>query len=706
MMENTKERFINFRPLVIIALMLCIGVVFMVEIYSNILMVIPAGVVAVVFALFCFIKKKYVFLAITMFIYLLGFGITVLTIETYSKSLSKEDCLIIGRVSDVVYSGYEGQYYLTFENVVIEVEDAKTSLSGKTSVTVYGVVNDDITVGDIISGKTKISNINIIEDNSVNINYYHDDIRYYCSLSFKNISIENNNPSVIEKLKTTTKDNLTKHMGEEVGGISYAVLFGDKSLIDYQTSTTFRESGISHILAVSGLHVGFLFAILYFFLNKLPLNRWLKFLALFIFLFGFCFVCEFSPSVVRASIMCLCLVLTRLLGKQYDGLSGISLAFIIIVLFRPLFIYDVGFQMSFGAVLGSILILKVIDRFDLKNKTLKNIVSGVSISIATQIGILPIIANSFGYLATYSVLINIVVIPIFAIFYPLLCIINLFVLISNVFSFLLVVPFALMKTIVAISSFVSSLPYAYIEVFGMGLISTILFYIAMFVLGGFVNLKGDIKTLSIIATLCLSVMFVTINNIPKKFTTNNFIVENNTYYASINTENNDLYLIDIDTSKKGIEKLRSILKGKKIKQIDGLIFISNTNFSSSEISNFAKDFDCVIYLPQNHASAPNLLLMGNDVVEYDDSKMLYFNFGTMQTFTYQKGLIAEFNINNKKFLISSGVFSEEDVLKIKNDILYPVHFVSYDENSYSLGDKQIFNSNYHLYYGEKCDIVI
>lgn len=359
MMEKTKERFINFRPLVIIALMICISVVFMVEIYSNILIVIPAFIVGVLFVLLCLIKKKYIFLAITMFIYLLGFGITALTIETYSKPLIKEDCLIIGRVSDVVYSGYEGQYYLTFENVVIEIEDNTASLNGKTSATIYGVSDDEITVGDIISGKTKISNINIIEDNDININYYHDDVRYFCSLSFKNISIENNNPTIIEKIKTRTKDNLTNYMGEEVGGISYAVLFGDKSLIDYQTTTSFRESGISHILAVSGLHVGFLFALLYFFLNKLPLNRWLKFLALFIFLFGFCLVCDFSPSVVRASIMCLCLLATRLLGKQYDALSGISLAFIIIVLFRPLYIYDVGFQMSFGAVLGSILVLKV-----------------------------------------------------------------------------------------------------------------------------------------------------------------------------------------------------------------------------------------------------------------------------------------------------------------------------------------------------------
>ena len=99
-----------------------------------------------------------------MFIYVLGFGITAIIIENYSKDFDKESCVVYGRVCDVVYSGYEGTYYLTLENVVVEIEDDKISLKGKTNATIYGVLENDITVGDVLSCKTKISNISLLED--------------------------------------------------------------------------------------------------------------------------------------------------------------------------------------------------------------------------------------------------------------------------------------------------------------------------------------------------------------------------------------------------------------------------------------------------------------------------------------------------------------------------------------------------------------
>ncbi len=704
-MNKTKERFINFRPLLIIALMLCMSVVFMVEIYSNLLFLIPAILVSIILTTFCLFKRKFVFLCFALFIYILGFGITAITIENYSKDFDKESCVVYGRVCDVVYSGYEGTYYLTLENVVVEIEDDKISLNGKTNATVYGVLENDITVGDVLSCKTKISNISLLEDGDINVNYYHDNVRYFCSLSYKNIKLKTGNPNIIEKLKFNSKNNLIGAMGEDIGGISYAVLFGDKSLIDYKTTTSFRESGVAHILAVSGLHVGFLFALIYFFLNKLPLNRWLKFLLLFVCLLAYCYICQFSPSVIRASIMCLCLIFTRLLGKQYDSLSSFSLAFIIIILFGPLFIFDVGFQMSFGAVLGSILVLKVINKFEIKNKFFKSIVSGISVSIATQLGILPIIANSFGYLATFSIIANIIVIPLFALFYPILCIANLFSLISSIFNFMLVIPYALMSTIVSISNFISSIPYSYIQIFGMGIWGSIAFYVALFTMGGFINLKGEIKVLSVMILFALSGLFLVINNIPYKFTTNNFVITaDNYYYAKINTDNNSLYLIDIDTNN--IENLTRELSKNKIRQIDGLIFINNLKFDSRDISKFAKDFNCKIYVPEGHTSVSNLLLVGCEVAEYTDTKLLYLNSGTMQTFTYKNGKIVEFKIDNKRFLITSGKFSNEDIIDIKSEIIYTVDLVAYDEESIVLNEEDIFNSNYHLYYGEECDIVI
>ena len=705
-MNKTKERFINFRPLFIIALMLCLSVVFMVELYSNLLFLIPAILIFLIVLLFCVLKKKFVFMAIVLFIYLLGFGVTALTIETFSNKYEKVDCVVYGRVCDISFSGYEGRYYLQLSNVELDFDGSKEKLEGKTNVTIYGVTENTIAIGDFISGQTKLSNIEILEDEEINNDYYSDNIRYSCSLSYDKTMLIRNGPNLIEKLKINSKNNLANYMGEDIGGISYAVLFGDKSLIEYQTKLSFRESGVAHILAVSGLHIGFLFALLYFFLNKLPLNRWVKFLILAVALFMYCFICQFSPSVVRASIMCLCLLFTKLLGKQYDSLSSLSLAFVIIILFRPLYVFDVGFQMSFGAVLGAILVLKVIDRFNFKNKFIKGIVSTISVSVATQLGIIPIIAKSFGYLATYSIFANILTIPVFAIFYPLLCIFNLFVLISNIFSFLLVVPFALMKTIVSITDFVSGLPFSYIGIFGMGTVGTLLYYLGMFVLGGFVNIKDIFKILSVTLLFSMAIMFVAINNIPYKFTTNNFCLNNGNYYASINTEDNVFCLIDIDTTKSGIAKIKRNLQKRKISKINVLLFANNTEFVSADIATFAKEYNATIYLPQNHGSVANLLLENCDIVEYDDSKMFYTKFGSMQTFTYSNGKLIELNINDKNILYVCGEFCDKDILDIKQQIRYPFYVVCYDEKHTTMQIEEVFYSNYYLYYGEEYDIVI
>lgn len=703
---ETKERIVNFRPLLIIALMLCLSVVFMVELYSNLLFLIPAILIFLIVLLFCVLKKKFVFMAIVLFIYLLGFGVTALTIETFSNKYEKVDCVVYGRVRDISFSGYEGRYYLQLSNVELDFDGSKEKLEGKTNVTIYGVTENTIAIGDFISGQTKLSNIEILEDEEINNDYYSDNIRYSCSLSYDKTMLIRNGPNLIEKLKINSKNNLANYMGEDIGGISYAVLFGDKSLIEYQTKLSFRESGVAHILAVSGLHIGFLFALLYFFLNKLPLNRWVKFLILAVALFMYCFICQFSPSVVRASIMCLCLLFTKLLGKQYDSLSSLSLAFVIIILFRPLYVFDVGFQMSFGAVLGAILVLKVIDRFNFKNKFIKGIVSTISVSVATQLGIIPIIAKSFGYLATYSIFANILTIPVFAIFYPLLCVFNLFVLISNIFSFLLVVPFALMKTIVSITDFVSGLPFSYIGIFGMGTVGTLLYYLGMFVLGGFVNIKDIFKILSVTLLFSMAIMFVAINNIPYKFTTNNFCLNNGNYYASINTEDNVFCLIDIDTTKSGIAKIKRNLQKRKISKINVLLFANNTEFVSADIATFAKEYNATIYLPQNHGSVANLLLENCDIVEYDDSKMFYTEFGSMQTFTYSNGKLIELNINDKNILYVCGEFCDKDILDIKQQIRYPFYVICYDEKHTTMQIEEVFYSNYYLYYGEEYDIVI
>ena len=704
-MTTTKERLINFRPVMIVALSFSLSVIFMVGLFSSLFYLIPAILLFLFVLVFSLIKRKYVFAIISLLIYLFGFLVTGLTIVSYSKNFDKESCVIAGRVCEISNSSYENHFSVLLENVSVETEDGKVKLNGKTNFNIYGVSENSISIGDIISAPTKISNVKIIEDGYLNNGYYADDIRYNCSATFTKIIVSDGNPNFFENIKYSTRDNLIKYMGEEEGGISYAVLFGDKSFISYQTTTSFKESGITHILAVSGLNIGFLYALLYFFLDKFKINRWIKFVLLGVCLFCYCLLCDFNPSVVRAAIMCMCLLFTKIIGKQYDAINGLSLSFLLILLFKPLYLYDVGFQLSYGAMLGLILMLRLVDKLNIKNKILKWIVLAVSVSIVSQLGVLPIIAGTFGYLSTYSIIANLVVVPVFAIYYPILCITNLFVMISPIFSFLLIIPTAMVKFTVSFSNIISGLPFAYIKVFGLGTIATILFYFGMFVIGGFINLKGSLKAIFITAVLTTCVMFVSLFNIPNKFTTNNFVILNNAeYYARINTKTNKLFLIDINTTNTGL--LERSLKEQKINSVYGLIFTGNTSVSSHDIISFIEDYNVsVIYFPKNHSAINNLLLTGHNVIEMDENKKLYDHIN-IQTHIFEKGELFEFEIEDKTIIFVNGELSNSNIDYIKQIILKPIELVCFSENVKILNNKEIFNSNNYLYYGEECDIVI
>jgi competence protein ComEC len=188
------------------------------------------------------------------------------------------------------------------------------------------------------------------------------------------------------------------------------ILFGIKNDIPEDVAQSFSDAGIAHILAVSGLHVGFVIAGLYWLLNKLPLDSRAKLLLCLTGIFLYTALVGLRPSVMRAGIMAAVLLVGKEIGKESDPITSLAFAGLITASINPLVIFTPAFQMSYGAVIG---ILSLYHMIHNSLSRLPNFLrSAVAVSISAQLGVLPVCAYYFHRISLISCFCNIFIIPV------------------------------------------------------------------------------------------------------------------------------------------------------------------------------------------------------------------------------------------------------------------------------------------------------
>lgn len=206
---------------------------------------------------------------------------------------------------------------------------------------------------------------------------------------------------------------------DESSGDQYAVVaamaLGDKSALTKELKEVYAATGVSHVLALSGLHLG----IIYTLLSLLIIGRrWQMVSQMLIVLciWAFVFLVGMSTSVVRSATM---LTVYALLSLGYrDKMTVNTLAFtaIVMLMVHPLSLYDVGFQMSFMAVLAILVFMPLLEglfptEYLLTHQSVRWLWSMVAVSVSAQIGVAPLIAYYFGRFSTFFLLTNFIVIP-------------------------------------------------------------------------------------------------------------------------------------------------------------------------------------------------------------------------------------------------------------------------------------------------------
>ncbi|MGE6751985.1 DNA internalization-related competence protein ComEC/Rec2 [Rossellomorea sp. NPDC071047] len=192
-------------------------------------------------------------------------------------------------------------------------------------------------------------------------------------------------------------------------GVTQALLFGETGMITEDTMKAFRELGVVHLLAISGLHVGLIFAVLYYCLLRIGVTKesvtWIG----IVFLLCYIVLTGASPSVMRASSMLIVILISRKVASKLRTIDSLSVVFVMLVLYDPYTVFNVGFQLSFmvsfSLVVSSAVILN----------TSSSIAQLMRVTLVAQLSSLPIVIYHFYEFSLMGFLTNLLYVPLFSV---------------------------------------------------------------------------------------------------------------------------------------------------------------------------------------------------------------------------------------------------------------------------------------------------
>ncbi len=325
-----------------------------------------------------------------------------------------------------------------------------------------------------------------------------------------------------------------------------------------QTKEAYSNAGAMHVLAVSGLHIGILLIIISYIVNRIfgtYQHAIIKVSITILFIWAFAFVTGLSISVLRATIMFSFIAVGNLYKQKISLFNTIALSAFVILLINPLFLFDVGFQLSYIALIGIIAWHpKIYNILFIKNKYIDNLWRITAVSIAAQIATLPISIYYFHQIPTYALLSNLFVIYLATI----LLVVGIFSILISFISPLLFLVYGLLYPIISVLNFlidfIAHLPYATLSNFQISLFEVFLMY--SIIVSSYLYISSKMtKQLNI--TLALFIVLLLsdhVENYNLKHLTNVFVYDINNHLALNTITPKKNILIFEDTNEIFIDK--------------------------------------------------------------------------------------------------------------------------------------------------------
>ncbi len=345
------------------------------------------------------------------------FNIYDLTVLQNARQMDGKTETMTIQVSD--YS-YKTQYGSGF--------DGSIELGGfKYKVRVYVNTTSELIPGDLIHGEFRFrTNLHADEDW---LNYAGKGI--YLS-AYQNSEFEE--PELCEQnwthypavWRNSLKNMIRNTFPEDTESFARALLMGDTSGIDYETDTALKVSGIRHVIAVSGLHISIVFGLIYLLAGK---KRFVTALIGIPAVILFAALSGFTPSVTRACIMQILMMLSLMLDKEYDAPTALSFAVLVMLIANPMTVGSVSFQLSVACMIGIFLFADRLYSWFTgspyfgrgKGKLSAAVCGSISVTLSTMVTTTPLTAYYFGTVSLIGIATNLLtLLAITVVFYGIM----------------------------------------------------------------------------------------------------------------------------------------------------------------------------------------------------------------------------------------------------------------------------------------------
>ena len=305
-----------------------------------------------------------------------------------------------------------------------------------------------------------------------------------------------------------------------------ALLLGQRQDITTDVYEDYAKAGAIHILAISGLHIGILLLILQFIMKPLLYFRHGKFVRLLMILcllWSFAIIAGLSPSVVRAVTMFSLFAIVRGLKRTSNSLNTLAVSAFILLLFRPGFCFDVGFQLSYAAVASIIIVKPILDRWwRIKHRIGNWFLDLFKVSIAAQIGVLPLSLYYFHQFPGLFFVTNMVVVPCLIVILGLGILMLVLIGIHQAPDLLIQILRWFIQLMNRFVEWVASKEAFLFDQISFDLTALILSYLILFLLRIFYH-KKTFKNL-IVLGVCIVVFQVVVQQLPALTSKNAFVI--------------------------------------------------------------------------------------------------------------------------------------------------------------------------------------
>ncbi len=490
------------RPFVILLLPLAIGILISHFFELNLFIIFAIFCLIILGIFYNIIKKKPNQNMLIILFLILGIFLYIANDNSILKTQVNKRVECTGIVEEVLKKDENQEKY------VIKVDELDKTKIKREKIILNIIGNKDLEIGDRISfnGELKIPMINT---NPKLFNYRLNLIteKIFTIITIKEhsiISIDKSHQNLKYRIKNrfiSSVENLFNiYLNEKNSSLIKSIILGKSIYLDEQDISLYRDMGLAHILAVSGLHIGVLSGFFIFIFSRIGIKRIKNVIFTLIILWVYGYLIGFPTSILRSNIMFSLLFYSQIIHEPYDSINTLSFAMFILLIINPYYLFNIGFQLSFAA---SFAIITFTPRIEDLFYPLKNsIVTTLSAILGVQIGLFPIQSYYFNKISLLGVLANIAIVPILSI-----SLVLGFLMIFFNFTFAYVNNFIgpILNFIISIQFkilyLLNHIPFNIVKIFSPEFIVIIMFYIFIFILFKIIDIrklkKPIVKTLVI-----------------------------------------------------------------------------------------------------------------------------------------------------------------------------------------------------------------